>query len=111
MEQQQNPRLLLNKMLSLKPELFENNPSNALHAMVEGGPVLRQERICSAKTLLHGKEDTFHASLPSLRHPSAYVAVTQCHADTKLKEVKHAWRCLQKVTGYENLPIHLFNVE
>lgn len=109
MEQLQNPRLLLNKMLSLKPELFENNPSNVLHTIVEGGPLLRKKMIYSAKTLLHGKEDTFHSSLPSIRHPSAYL-LPQCHADTKLKQVKHAWRCLQKETGYQNLLIHLFNV-
>lgn len=47
-----------------------------------------KEGTRKAATSLHGKEDNFHASLPLLSLPLAYVTATLCHADIKVKQAK-----------------------
>lgn len=52
-----------------------------------------KEGTCKAAISLDGKEDSFHASLSLLSLPSAHVAATLCHADTKVKgKAKHVRR-------------------
>lgn len=44
-----------------------------------------KEETCKAATSLHGRKDNFHASLPLLSLPLAYIAATLCRADIKVQ--------------------------